>query len=497
MERGEEGKRGDRRMSLDKYKGDELKKFIVKLVSEHPEGVTVPYILSVLCKACGISKSDRQYNILRQRVYRAVKSLERNNFVKVERANSSRILILKPLCKCAKHVINLKHCNEAKLKLKLGNKKEEILNTDSNGLGIKQGLRVRCQKLAILWKEFDEELRRLVIDSFKMYLQDCKETVILFENIEDGSWLATRYLETIRFGKRKTRKRVREFKKIFEVTAKRFRWGVMITLTVDPKKVESIWDARYVAQREFNRFMTWLKKFLKERDKKYGVERKRVYLRIIEYQRNGRVHYHVLVFGCRWIKHETEVFEKYWRLGFVDIKRLVVRNGRWVFLDKPDDYDEKAQKVGRKRGVMRHDPVVYFYFNVGGGIDSLIEEEEEEEEEELIEEEEEEGGGGGGGGGSKKKKKRKRKRGGGGGGVDEDDLFNLAMHWVLNTRFYTVSKLLKEWLKEELGYTTIKYDLHFGGYEVVDWEFRLCAYEFEVEGILWYLEREGLLVWGS
>ena len=101
-------RRADTMNGLDKYKGDELKKFIIRLVGEKSEGVTVSYIVGLLTKACRVERGSKEYHTLRQRVYRAIKSLERSNFIKVERINSSRNLIIYPLLNCAKHVINLK-----------------------------------------------------------------------------------------------------------------------------------------------------------------------------------------------------------------------------------------------------------------------------------------------------------------------------------------------------------------------------------------------------
>lgn len=293
---------------------------------------------------------------------------------------------------------------------------ESILKIDPNDpdLPIHISARVKALQIVIQNVGLDDEKREELIKAFKEYLEDVNLRRILLipkdEFKEDHPALLLRY--EVRFNsKRKAKKYKRQYKHFWRETAKRYRWGVVITLTIDPSKVSSIWEARYLAQQEFNRFMTWLKKFLRERAKKYGKDRKHLYVRFIEYQMNGRVHYHIVVFGTRWIKNEVKLAQENWRLGFVDVKTIINVRGKWRFKQKPKDYDEKYRRYLRRRKGTETDggsplyatPDVYFYFASNySGIDDVGKLE----------------------------------------SFDEYDLLNMALHWVLNTRFWACSKEL-------------------------------------------------------
>ncbi len=194
--------------------------------------------------------------------------------------------------------------------------------------------------------------------------------------------------------------------------------------------------------------MTWLKKFLKQRTRKYGKTGKvYLYVRFIEYQKNGRTHYHIIVFGTRWIKNENELAQKHWRLGFVDVKTLIIVRGRWRFKRKPKDYDERYRHYRRYKTGMETDggsslqalPDVYFYFSTNyAGIEDPSQLE----------------------------------------NFDDYDLLNMALHWALNTRFWTNSKDLQlpREEHESLGL----------------YEFYMSVYEFEIASILDYLLEQKL-----
>ena len=61
---------------------------------------------------------------------------------------------------------------------------------------------------------------------------------------------------------------------------------------------------------------------------------------------NGMIHFHIVVFGTRWIMNENELVRKYRRLGFVDVQTLVNVRGKWRFKKKPKDYDERNRLTG-------------------------------------------------------------------------------------------------------------------------------------------------------
>jgi hypothetical protein len=317
------------------------------------------------------------------------------------------------------------------------------VNADRPDLPPTVRAKVKALQLLIKNKELDDELEKEIIELFLEYIDDVtQKRIILIPKEEYRGELEPVILDyEVRFtSKRKAKRYKRQYRHFWEYTAKRYRWAVMITLTIDPSKINSIYEARYLAQEEFNRFMTWLKKFLKERARKYGkTDKIYLYVRFIEYQKNGRVHYHIIVFGTRWLRDENKLAKENWRLGFVDVQTLVNVRGKWRFKKKPKDYDEKYRRYRRHKTGKETDggsplfasPDVYFYFSSNyAGIEDPSQLE----------------------------------------SYDDYDLLNMALHWALNTRFWTNSKDLQLPPEEK---------------EPSDcYEFYMSVYEFEIATIL-------------
>jgi len=108
----------------------------------------------------------------------------------------------------------------------------------------------------------------------------------------------------------------------------RFRYAVMITLTSSG----NISDGS-VFSNEFNHFIIYLKRYLKNKDLYYVVVR--------EKQERGAYHYHVVLFGYKFIPFE--VLSEYWRLGFVWVSFISNRQG----VDYILKYVKKDKQFGR------------------------------------------------------------------------------------------------------------------------------------------------------
>jgi hypothetical protein len=108
----------------------------------------------------------------------------------------------------------------------------------------------------------------------------------------------------------------------------RFRYAVMITLTASG----NISDGS-VFSNEFNHFIIYLKRYLKDKNLYYVVVR--------EKQMRGAYHYHVVLFGYKFIPFE--VLAEYWRLGFVWVSFISNREGVEYILK----YVKKGNQFGR------------------------------------------------------------------------------------------------------------------------------------------------------
>jgi len=434
--------------SINKLLSDPLLKWIIKMLLEHPEGVNMPFLLNIYYRSNTSLHNRKERQKLYQRIYRRIRTLEKHGLVIIESPKNSKYKIIKLNASRALHVINLikesPPCVSQTRKQLSKKDPEVILKVDADNPDLPTHVSTKLKALQILIKNkgLNNELRKEIIDLFKEYIADIRERrIILIPKEEYRDELGPVILEyEVRFtSKRKAKRYKEQYRHFWKETAKRYRWAVMITLTIDPSKISNIWEARYLAQLEFNRFMTWLKKFLKQRAKKYGrVVECYTYVRFIEYQENGRIHYHIIVFGVRWIKDENKLAQQNWRLGFVDVQTLVNVKGRWRFKKKPKDYDERYRRYRERKGKATDggsplfaSPDVYFYFSSNyAGIDDISKLE----------------------------------------SFDDYDLLNMALHWALNTRFWTNSKDLQLPKEEKYGYGL--------------YEFFISVYEFEIATIL-------------
>lgn len=70
-------------------------------------------------------------------------------------------------------------------------------------------------------------------------------------------------------------------------------WNLKIELTIDPKKTMRYSDGFFLLMKGWNRLRSWLKR-------RYGDFE---YFRVLEIQKSGRPHLHVLLSGVHWINH--------------------------------------------------------------------------------------------------------------------------------------------------------------------------------------------------
>ena len=382
---------------------------ILKLLLEHHEGVTIGWLLSVIYGKQTIT-DKHYYERSRKRLYRLLNKLVSKGFVIKERMG--RRIIYKITYPCAVALIDLiikrRNCvsQTCPRKQTLDDfiRSKSMEEIDDMDISFSRKVKFKALKIVLETNNLTNDEKGELIGLFEQYLEDIDEKRLLFID-EDGEFQVKPY-ETRFNSDRMERKYKRFYRNIWKKAAKKYRWGVHATFTIDPKKFEgkNLKDIVKAAQKEFNRFMTWLKK-------KKG--RKIEYVRFIEYQENGRVHYHVVFFGIRSIGNQELIGREYWRLGFVKARQIVNKRGKWVFTKKPDDYDDRYRRYRRlKTGketdggkIMSKDVSVYFYFNAGGNLmkddgkafDSL----------------------------------------------DDYDKLQFALHWALGTRFFTYSSFFR------------------------------------------------------
>lgn len=95
-------------------------------------------------------------------------------------------------------------------------------------------------------------------------------------------------------------------------------WDLKIELTVDPKRFFRLIDEFNFIVRAWNKLRSWLKK-------RYGSFE---FLRVLEVQKSGRPHLHILLSGIKWISHQelSDVWSKYGAGEVVYLKSVYGRS---------------------------------------------------------------------------------------------------------------------------------------------------------------------------
>lgn len=191
--------------------------------------------------------------------------------------------------------------------------------------------------------ELDEKGWRYINDLFRFYLDDTRYKVVVLRSLEDLSFLLLPYSH--RFWRSRLKEILDKYEEVWRALSSRYEVGVFLTITSDPKKETNLYDCSREMSRRFNALMSWIKK---------KVKRKRLpYICVPEFQDNGRLHLHVVIFGIgRIADKKSELTPELERLGFGKINyiyKIVKRDGKWVWAKKrprdtrrnPQDYLKK------------------------------------------------------------------------------------------------------------------------------------------------------------
>jgi len=153
---------------------------------------------------------------------------------------------------------------------------------------------------------------------FVKYIEVTRSSVVVLED-EDGFFCYVPYRH--RFSGNEI---VQRFDEVFNRASKKYRMGVWVTLTTDPKVYsnDSYLSYRYKIVKALNRFLSWLRK-------RFG---RISYICVIEFTDSGLIHFHVVIFGLGRIE-DYRVFTKRlvnWGFGRVNyLYQIVNINNEW------------------------------------------------------------------------------------------------------------------------------------------------------------------------
>jgi Fe2+ or Zn2+ uptake regulation protein len=423
---------------------------IIKILLNHPEGLSPAYLLSVFSKAYRLKDDVTYREILRRKIYSVLRRLEKHQII-IKHQYNKRCVFYK--LNSAKHVINLIVKRPIS---KIQTQKPDLLSILQSIDPEKVTGRLKVLKiLSETRPPLDEQTKEIIYSEFLSYVENTNEKKLLFvrdltdyDHLTEDDILLLPYLH--RFNNPDYWKRYnREVAEIFRETAKRYKWAIHLTLTIDPKQFDNIIELFYEARRQINSLLTNLRKQHKKTHQK-----KLEYVRFNEFTQNGLLHFHIILFGRRYIKPVEQIARSMWKLGFVYAYQLVNSKGNWVYpRKKPKDYYQKLESRRRTlfdggtrdRKFMQKSAKAYFYFAYPSLSEKNKAKEEEDEEQQLITADD-----------LKK--------------LDNYYLLNMALLWAFNLRTKTESRDLILKKKKER--------------EHKEWVFLRAGYNFEIEEYL-------------
>jgi len=158
---------------------------------------------------------------------------------------------------------------------------------------------------------------------FSDYLEDVGKRVIVLRHLDEERLLALSYKHRFR----SLRRLMRSFREAWFMLGAEYDIAVFFTVTMVPEG--SLLEVARRASESWNRFMSWLQKRLGFRPK---------YIAVLEFQTNGAVHIHSVLFGVRSIADYRELDSYLPSIGFGRIHEeyqvVKVEKGKWVWRNK-------------------------------------------------------------------------------------------------------------------------------------------------------------------
>ena len=130
--------------------------------------------------------------------------------------------------------------------------------------------------------------------------------------------------------------KLKHYEEAWETATERHQRATMVTLTTDPKIQESLWDANRKQGQNLNRLLSHLGRIFGSRP---------TYININEFQKNGRIHLHLVIFGKPYImdmKRLSRLWHKYGQGEIVHFHKLKKDRHGWIW-DGQDPHDARGK----------------------------------------------------------------------------------------------------------------------------------------------------------
>lgn len=154
--------------------------------------------------------------------------------------------------------------------------------------------------------EAKNEIDRL----FKDYCNRVKQEKIILSRAPDGNPIFSQDL-IINYKTRFTdqgrqQENIEGFRAVYKAASHRFMKGVFLTLTAPYRSSNTLWEVNQNMKQGWDSFRDWLNKYLPKRAS---------WIKVTEFQKNGRIHYHIIIFGINWLDHKGVIQYKWKQRG--------------------------------------------------------------------------------------------------------------------------------------------------------------------------------------
>jgi len=293
---------------------------VLEFIFRQPTPVNIQYAMKqVNPRFQNCTNKNKDFNREYIRLYRLLKRLEKDGFVELFKMDG--LIWVKPKDANILDLIkgDLQNSNFAKQKTK-----SPLIPKRCNKH------RKEAIEISLTKQMLDETKRKKITQCFNSYINELKYKKIVLKRFYDAPTFYSKFLVIpykTRFNdKRYSRKQFKVHNEIFKIASSKYKNAVLLTLTTDPKRFKSVFHGWKNFSKALNRFMSFLRKRLKERP---------LYSAYYEFTKSGLLHVHIIIFGKAYLLPKNDIVKEWERCKqgtIVDVMALLNSSGRWSSL---------------------------------------------------------------------------------------------------------------------------------------------------------------------
>jgi len=336
-------------------------KILKNIILRNPPSVNLPHLINLYAKYTRTPiKNHKNKHALRMQITRKIQAWERQGYVKMFK--DTGFIYVVALEKLLQIAIQKANSPRAGVDLMKGVANFKPLYTSPGGFTtfqnplkshnsheISQQISERPGKMkhrsweesAFLlgYKALNKVGWRILNEKFQEYKADVARKKLVFQHPVDGTYKIMDY--THRFLEEFLQDKIAQYNAVWE--QEEARYGVFLTTTFPAEKPLAYYNNK--TGKFYNALMSWVQKQVGYRPH---------YLRVHEFQDNGRVHLHIIFFGIRRLADKkTELTPELEALGFGPINfiyQIKKTRGKWRWArSRPEDCNTQNVKSHFKK----------------------------------------------------------------------------------------------------------------------------------------------------